>query len=564
MKERMRSEEAGMSEMASGDPGASSTAHANSRRDVLEMGVGVAALGVFGWPQFASAQQAPAWNQGQLAHLIPTANHERVLIKASFKSPLTSPPRLSIDGRSVDGEKTDTEGRFWRFDASSLRPATQYELRITDAGSAPLCDAWPLKTFPAPDAVPERVRILAYTCAGGYDSEPFQGKTYFLDMAARRKLLARGMSYQPDVVIANGDHIYWDQATGMNKPTAQFVKEKVWAKFGGPLDLSVPMLHPKNASIFVAVCDYQISGLYGTTLRSTPAFFLTDDHDNFENDEFDDELATLPPDTYGTLGAETTQRMYYPEFLPDRNRPVWLPGGDKAGMPADTNMTFGTLRYGNLVEAVLYDCRRYLDYKGDHAKVIPQWTEDWLIARTRADDATHFFHAPSLPFAYSSGKLGDWYPDLLDTQSGHLVMYKEKPGWQRGWYAQHQRLIGALASQKTRAPVIVQGDFHASAFGRMVHSGDLTLAQPVHVVTSGTLGTGDLAYPSSVRAVQTGASQLVGIEDALKPTEKNGFTVIDVTRDKLTFTHFMWRPPQLIEEIDTMKPALVYEVPRSA
>jgi hypothetical protein len=74
-----------------------------------------------------------------------------------------------------------------------------------------------------------------------------------------------------------------------------------------------------------------------------------------------------------------------------------------------------------LREAVLYDCRRYLDYKGDHAKVVPQWVEDWLTARTHAQDTTHFFHAPSLPLAYSSGKLGDWYPDLLDEQSGHLV-----------------------------------------------------------------------------------------------------------------------------------------------
>ena len=132
---------------------------------------------------------------------------------------------------------------------------------------------------------------------------------------------------------------------------------------------------------------------------------------------------------------------------------------------------------------MLYDCRRYLDYKGDHAKVVPQWVEDGLVARTRAEDSAHFFHAPSLPFAYSSGKL------------------------QRGWFAQHQRLIEAVASQKKRAPVIVQGDFHASAFGRMSRFGDLTLALPVHIVTSGTLGTGDLAYPSSVRAVETGASQ---------------------------------------------------------
>ena len=102
-------------------------------------------------------------------HLIPTANHERFLIKASFRTPLTAAPRLTVNGRPVDGVQTDPQGRFWRFDASSLQPATQYELRITDRGGAPLCEAWPLKTFPAPDATPERLRILAYTCEGGYD-----------------------------------------------------------------------------------------------------------------------------------------------------------------------------------------------------------------------------------------------------------------------------------------------------------------------------------------------------------------------------------------------------------
>ena len=48
----------------------------------------------------------------------------------------------------------------------------------------------------------------------------------------------------------------------------------------------------------------------------------------------------------------------------------------------------------------------------------------------------------------------------------------------------------------------------------------------------------------------------------VKPTEKNGFTVIDVTPEKMTFLLFTWRSPQPVGEIDTMKPALVYEVPR--
>src|SRR5215471_15277972 len=101
------------------------------------------------------------WNEGQLAHIIPTASHERFLIKASFKTPLTSRPRLTVDGAPVDGEKGDSQGRFWRFDASPLGPATQYELCLTDAGGGPLCDPWPLKTFPAPDAKPQNLRILA-------------------------------------------------------------------------------------------------------------------------------------------------------------------------------------------------------------------------------------------------------------------------------------------------------------------------------------------------------------------------------------------------------------------
>jgi hypothetical protein len=144
------------------------------------------------------------------------------------------------------------------------------------------------------------------------------------------------------------------------------------------------------------------------------------------------------------------------------------------------------------------------------------------------------------------------------------VIYEGKPGWQRGWFAQHQRLIEALAAQKKRTPLIVEGDFHATGVGRMVRSGELTLANPVHTVLAGTLGSGDLAFPSSFRSVESKPSQLVGMDEVLKVTEKNGFSVIDVTPERLTFQIFMWRPPQPVEEIDTMNPALVYEVPRKA
>jgi len=543
------------------------------RRRFLSLGAGAAASAALGLGGCSTAppnaaptagDAARAWNAGSVAHLIPTANHERVLLKASFTAPLDSAPRLLVDGRAFEGTKTDVQGRFWRFDARGLEPARVHELRLVDRSGAPLCDAWPLKTFPAPNAAAERMRIVAYTCAGGYDGVVIRGKSGFLDMTARHRLLARALSFEPDALIANGDHIYWDQQTALNKPFARIAKEEVWPKFGGELDLSVPMLHPRNAAIFLKVCDAQIPALYGTRLRSTPSFFIVDDHDYFENDEFDDKIATLPPDSYGPAAADQTQHLYYPEFLPDANRPVWLPGGDKAWLAEGAQGQFGTIRYGTLLESVLYDCRRLVDYKGVHARILPRWTQNWLVARTRAEDTVHFLHAPSLPFAYSSGKLGDWYPDLLDEKSGKLVMSDAKPGWQRGWFAQHQRLVQAMAAQKRRAAVIVQGDFHATAAGRMLRSDQLRLERPVHTVLAGTLGTGDLGFPSAYRGVESRPSLLLDMDQALPPTEKNGFSVIDVTPDAMTFSIYVWRPPQPVDDIDAMKPALVYTVPRTS
>jgi hypothetical protein len=74
--------------------------------------------------------------------------------------------------------------------------------------------------------------------------------------------------------------------------------------------------------------------------------------------------------------------------------------------------------------------------------------------------------------------------------------------------------------------------------------------------------TGDVPFPSSFRSVESKPSQLEGMDEVLKLTEKNGFAVIDLTPDKMTFRLFMWRPPQPVEEIDTMTPALVYDVTR--
>jgi phosphodiesterase/alkaline phosphatase D-like protein len=334
-----------------------------------------------------------------------------------------------------------------------------------------------------------------------------------------------------------------------------------WGKFG-TLDHGMPFLGTRNEDVLKAIADYQITGLYGTKLRSLPSFFLTDDHDEFENDEFTSTLATMPASEFGLDGEDATQFMYYPEFLPDAGRPDYLWGTKKIGRAPRTNQFYGTLRYGDLLEAVFYDCRRFADYKGIHARLVPRWTEDWLIRRTLAQDTAQLVHVPSLPFAYTSGKLGDWYPDLLGPQ-GHVILYEPKPGWQDGWFGQHQRLIAALGKQTQRSAVIVEGDFHSSAAGKMTRVADVNLAgNPVNVVLAGTLGTGDYGFPSQIRAVESSPSELVTMDEALRVTEKNGFTIIDVTPDKMTFRMFMWRPPEPVAAIDNLQPALVYETKR--
>ena len=55
---------------------------------------------------------------------------------------------------------------------------------------------------------------------------------------------------------------------------------------------------------------------------------------------------------------------------------------------------------------------------------------------------------------------------------------------------------------------IPQGDFHARAAGRMCRSGEFSrLAHPLYVVLTSALATGDHAFPSSFRAIESKPSR---------------------------------------------------------
>ena len=410
-------------------------------------------------PRSASRVPAAEWRRGDVVHLLPTASHRRMLLKASFATALDDAPRLTVDGSAVDGTMTDTRGRYWQFDVDGLEPAATSRLQIVAAGGRALCDPWPLATLPHPDHDTRHLRMLVYTCAGGDEalSEP-GGTELYLSIETRRRLLQKGLSLRPDVVIANGDHIYYDQRSMLaRKPPGVIAAHRELFERFGMLDLQLPALGSANEDVIVGVGERQIAALYRTDFRSTPVFMLSDDHDLFENDEANEDFVALPPDPRFLEAARALERMFLPEFLPDATRPAGLPGSGAADRPAAVSEAFGTLRFGGLFEALLYDTKRFASIDGDAAMMLPAAAEEWLATRSAANDTRHLAHMPSTPVGWTAGKWGEWYPDVLQPDGGFGTA-AAKPYWPRGWWRQHQRLLSIIGSQSNRVPLLMSGD----------------------------------------------------------------------------------------------------------
>ncbi len=529
----------------------------------------------------ATAPRTPAraeedWWSGSLEHLLPAASHDRMAIKCSFTDTLDVAPVLRVGDRQVAGIRTDTQGRFFKFDIGGLEPDAEYTLQLADNGGDALCEPWPLRTFPAPQAEPRSVRLLAYTCAGGHPDDA----DWFLPIEVRRRLLRRALSFQPRAVIAIGDHIYWDLRTELENRGEEYGRRvRRFHEQVGWLDRTLPVLGTQNEVSLKAAVSPQIAQLYGVLLRSTPSYFVSDDHDYFENDDADPRMVTFPPDRYQLEFARFTRHAYLPEFLPDGNRPLAVSGTGAGDRAPGISEAFGTLRYGRLVEALIYDCARFLSLKGDHAGLVPPEAERWLHDRTRDQSVAQLLHVPSHPFGWSAGKWREWYPDVADigdpsrptvspidsTPGGErygLTTDRDKFLWQAGWWKQHQRVLESLTSQPRRPGIVLSGDLHAIGHATLERSGDLDLsANPVHAVLTGTLGTAN-GWPSDYRGTPPLAAIGLVHETRGEVFEKNGFTLLDVTPGEVTVRLFAWRSSESVEAIDTLQPYHTYTIAR--
>ena len=500
------------------------------------------------------------WDNGQVQHILPAANHNTFLLKVSFKAALTSIPQLQVGDTLIKGTQNDPKGRFWQFHITDLQPQTTYSLTIQNNNNQPLSDSWPLTTFPHPDSTIQNATILTYTCAGGVEDKVL-GQEIFNTIAARHALLQKGLTFKhktfdTDFVIANGDHLYWDQASLKLSKARNLVGIR-FNRIYGELDMKQPVLSETNYDTFTNICDAQIAELYGCLFRSTPVYFLSDDHDLFENDEATQKLVTLPPKPYMLNGAIATQKLYYPTFLSDTTRPTTIPSTENG-----LTKSFGSIRYGNLIEGLLYDCKRHTTLDGDKAVLIPKEAEQWIMDRTSTEVTTWLFQIPSSPVGWTAGKWSEWYPDVFQADGTMGVAPKEKYLWQKGWWLQHQRLLQHFSKQ-SRKPIILQGDLHIISYGLIQKSGNLDFsANPIHVIGTGPLGSGAFGFPSAFRGTLPLVPDSMKVEAIQPPLEKNGFTIIEVTPKELTVSIYAWLPKEGIDKIKDLKPLVVKKIKR--
>jgi hypothetical protein len=501
------------------------------------------------------------WNRGVVRHLLPAISHNRLLLKSSFEHPLVAPPLLRVDSKKVTGVRMDTDGEFYSFDVAGLEAEQRHELNLLDARGKHLCDPWTISTFPSPEDKPRKFRLLVYTCAGGHPAtlNPDTNRAYWVSIANRRKMLLTGLSWKPDAMIAIGDHVYWDLRSPVG--SVNLGHSAVAQKLVGEFARSWPVLGTDNERKLQMVVTPQVCDLYGTDFRSTPVFFVQDDHDYFENDEATEQMVTFPPDDFMLRLARATQRLYYPEFLPDKNRPSGLPSSGAADCALGVSESFGTLRYGKLLEIMMYDCRRYMTLKGPVGEFVPETVEAWLMGRMKAQETRHVVNLPSTPVGWSAGKWGEWYPDLLQP-NGKLGVAKPKYLWQEGWRLQHDRVLSAASAMK-RIPLFLSGDLHALAVGKIHRYGKLDLSRnPVVSVLTGPISTGPKAWPSAWRGTPPQTPEGIEIEENLRPLEKNGFCIIDFTEDRVEGQMFNWKMDEPEERLDNLKPFHHFSVAR--
>ena len=203
--------------------------------------------------------------------------------------------------------------------------------------------------------------MLFFSCAGGHEAMKF------LPPAVRNRLFRRGLSFAPQAAVANGDHVYWDLLSPL---TSKLLRRVAGGRADSPASSTARsvVLGGDNETVLKRAAGPQIAPVYGADFRSTPVFFIQDDHDYFDNDEATDDIITFPPIAFHAVSSRAP-RSRCTTRNSCRTSPVRsaLPWSSSADRVEGMSETFGTLRYGRLAEVLLYDIRRTQTLAGPSA-----------------------------------------------------------------------------------------------------------------------------------------------------------------------------------------------------
>jgi hypothetical protein len=114
----------------------------------------------------------------------------------------------------------------------------------------------------------------------------------------------------------------------------------------------------------------------------------------------------------------------------------------------------------------------------------------------------------------------------------------------------------SISAVRERVPLVMSGDLHAVAIGRMVRSGKLDFsASPINAVLTGPISTRPSGWPSARRGTGALPPAHLDMAEDVKPIEQHGFTIVDFAPDKIVLRMFKWDvKTQSVEAIDNLEP----------
>ena len=194
----------------------------------------------------------------------------------------------------------------------------------------------------------------------------------------------------------------------------------------------------------------QIVPVYGTDFRSTPVFFLQDDHDYFDNDEAFDEIITFPPVWFQlATRARDAEALLSRSFCRTRLVHEGCPGArlgmaasQRAGAPFDMA---GSPRFSFTMSAA---CARWPDQprlSSTRRSSVGCWR-----ARPRRMSPI-WSTRPAIRWGGARGSGWSGIPTCSIAKASSRPA-EPKPYWQSGWMKQHDRLIAAMTGSEGANP----------------------------------------------------------------------------------------------------------------